>query len=152
MNQLFEEKLNALYAEFANNKNMVLSSVYDNKVSSRMMSMVFINGRFYFQTDRKFRKYKQIISNPNVALCADNIQVEGVCAEIGRPSEHIQFIEVFKTNYEGSYKKYSSLKDEVLFEITPDYIQRWLYIDGNPYIEKFNLISKSYVIERYVLY
>ncbi len=76
MNRLFKEKLNELYTEFGDSKVMVLSTACNNKVSSRMMSIVFIDGKFYFQTDKKFRKYKQVLSNFNVALCIDNIQVE----------------------------------------------------------------------------
>lgn len=38
-----------------------------------MMSVVLINGVFYFQPDKTFRKYEQIKDNPNVALCIDNI-------------------------------------------------------------------------------
>ncbi len=147
--KIFKEKLNDFYAEFGDSKIMVLSSAYENKVSSRMMSIVFINGRFYFQTDKNFRKYEQIISNPNIALCADNVQIEGVCKEVGKPSDNIKFIKIFKKKYEGSYEKYSNLKDEVLFEISPVYIERWLYIDNISYIEKFEFEKQRYTIDRY---
>ncbi len=149
MNQVFEEKISEFYTEFGDSKIMVLSSAYNNKVSSRMMSIVLIDGKFYFQTDKKFRKYKQILSNSNIALCIDNIQLEGVCKEVGKPFDNVKFVEVFEKNYESSYKNYSNLSDEVLFEISPSYIQRWLYIDGKPFIEKFDLESKSYVIDKY---
>ncbi len=149
MNLLFGEKLNEFYTEFGDSKIMVLSSACNNKVSSRMMSIVFIDGKFYFQTDKNFRKYKQIIANPNIALCIDNIQIEGICKECGQPFDNVKFIEVFKKNYESSYEKYSNLGDEVLFEISPNYMQRWLYIDGEPYIQKFDFIKQEYNISSY---
>ncbi len=151
MNKVFDKKINEFYTEFGDSKIMVLSSSCNNKVSSRMMSIVFIDGKFYFQTDKKFRKYKQIADNPNIALCIDNIQIEGVCKECGRPSDNSKFLEIFKKNYNSSYEKYSNLKDEVLFEISPNYVQRWVYIDGKPYIQKFDFIKQEYNIFSYNL-
>ncbi len=72
-----------------------------------------------------------------------------MCKEVGRPSDNRKFIELFKKNYESSYEKYSNLKDEVLFEISPNYIQKWLYIDGKAYIEKFDFLKQSYTIDGY---
>ncbi|MFQ7174659.1 MAG: pyridoxamine 5'-phosphate oxidase family protein [Thomasclavelia ramosa] len=48
-----------------------------------MMSIVVLNKKIYFQTDRTFRKYKQIKENPQVSLCIDNIQMEGYCEQVG---------------------------------------------------------------------
>lgn len=64
---------------------MVLSTSYQDKVTSRMMSVIIFDGEFYFQTDKNFRKYNQIKNNPNVLLCCDNISVEGICTELGKP-------------------------------------------------------------------
>ena len=42
----FREKYESFLAEFSKGKTMVLSSFDDGKVSSRMMSLVCINGLF----------------------------------------------------------------------------------------------------------
>ncbi len=110
-----------------------------------------VQKKFYFQTDKKFRKYKPILSNPNIALCIDNIQLESVCKDIGRTFDNVKFVEVFEKNYESYYKNYSNLSDEVLFEISPRYIQRWLYIDRKPFVEKMYFESKTYSIDEYDL-
>ena len=78
MNNTFDEKYNNFFDEFGKGKAMVLSSSENNIVSSRMMSVVQANGLFYFQTDKTFRKYSQLIANPQVALCINNIQIEGI--------------------------------------------------------------------------
>ena len=70
---VFKEKFEEFIMEFKKGKTMVLSSSENNKVTSRMMSIVCIDGLFYFQTDKTFRKYNQIISNPQVDLCIENI-------------------------------------------------------------------------------
>ena len=72
----FSEKYSDLMDQFGTSKKMVLSTAEKNIVSSRMMSVIQINGKLYFQTDKTFRKYRQIAQNPSVALCIDNIQIE----------------------------------------------------------------------------
>lgn len=141
------------YKEFLNDfkiaRHMVLATSNNDIVSSRMMCVVEIDGNFYFQTDKKFRKYNELINNPNVSLCIDNIQIEGIVKEMGKPKDNIDFINVFKKHFEGSYKAYSMLEDERLFKITPSRIERWKYIENTPYIEVFNLINNEYKLEKY---
>ncbi len=43
-----------------------------------MMSIIIDGGKFYFQTDKDFRKYEQIKGNPHVALCIDNLSIEPI--------------------------------------------------------------------------
>ncbi len=80
----FHDKYQAFLSDFGNGRTMVLSTSENDIVSSRMMSIIQIEG-VYFQTDLTFKKYRQLLSNPNVALCIDNIQIEGVCEELEHP-------------------------------------------------------------------
>ncbi len=146
---VFTEKYEEFLLEFTNGKTMVLSSSKDNKVTSRMMSVVLIDGLFYFQTDKTFRKYNQLISNPQVALCAENIQIEGVCEEIGHPLNNNLFCDVYKECFEGSFNRYSSLENETVFVVKPTYVERWIYVDGVPFIEIFNVEKKEYGLGKY---
>lgn len=145
----FLNKYNDFLSVFNKGKTMVLSSCEDNKVSSRMMSIVYIDGLFYFQTDMKFRKYRELINNPQVALCIDNIQIEGVCKEIGHPMANTQFCSEYGKNFNTSFNLYSSLKNERLFAVYPTFIERWLYIDGVPFIEIFNVEHQVYKLTKY---
>lgn len=79
----FDEKLPALWKKIGTQGIMTLSTCSENRVTSRPMSMVVIDGRFYCQTDRTYLKYKQILENPNVAVCHKNFSIEGTCQCIG---------------------------------------------------------------------
>ena len=147
--EVFEEKMESLFADFGKGRKMVLSTSVNDRVSSRMMSVVRIEGEFYFQTDRKLRKYHQLSANPHVALCIDNIQIEGSCSELGHPLDHRPFCSVFQECFKGSYDAYSSLENERLFAVKPTYIERWIYQNGIPYIEHFDLESRQYSFEKY---
>ena len=145
----FSEKYSDLMDQFGTSKKMVLSTAEKNIVSSRMMSVIQINGKLYFQTDKTFRKYRQIAQNPSVALCIDNIQIEGRCREIGRPLENNEFLQKFQRCFPDSYKRYSLLENEVLFEVTPTYIERWVYIDSVPFIEIYDISNEEYRLDEY---
>lgn len=146
---IFEDKYNEFLVEFGKGKKMVLSTSENDEVTSRMMSIVQMDGAFYFQTDKAFRKYSQLINNPKVALCIDNIQIEGICEEVGHPMNNIDFCRIYQECYKGSYKMYSALKNERLFRITPAYLERWIYKEGVPYMEIFDIEKQTYRLSRY---
>ena len=129
---------------------MVLSTSKDNKVSSRMMSIIQINGQFYFQTDVTMKKYHQLKFNKNVALCIDNIQIEGVCEEKCHPLDNNLFCNIFQKCFKGSFDAYSSLKNERLFVVKPLFVERWIYSDSIPYIEIFDIENEQYSYKKYL--
>lgn len=134
---------------FGKGKPMVLSTCAGDHVTSRMMSVVQLDGAFYFQTDRAFRKYAQLKANPRAALCIDNIQIEGVCEELGHPSICPAFSEAYRECYPGSYARYSQLEGERVFLLKPAFIERWVYRDGVPFVETFDMNSNVYTLAEY---
>ncbi len=147
--ETFSDRYKVFLEDFGKGKTMVLSTSENNIVSSRMMSVVEIDGNFCFQTDMTFRKYRQLSCNHNVALCADNVQIEGICEELGHPLDNAAFCERFRECFKGSFDAYTALKNERLFRVTPLYIERWIYKDGVPYIETFDIRERLYKISRY---
>lgn len=145
----FQNKLCAFLGEFGIGKSMVLSTSLHDKVTSRMMSVVQKDGVFYFQTDKTFRKYEQLTHNANVALCIDNIQIEGICEELGHPKEHHDFCEAFAERFQNSYKHYSGLPNERLFRVTPTRIERWLYEGDNALVEVMDVENETYTLSPY---
>lgn len=148
----FNEKLQAFFEEFGSGRTMVLSTCADcteGRVSSRMMSVVLTDGKFFFQTDTQLRKYAQLKENPRAALCIDNIQIEGVCKELGHPLDHEAFVRAFEGRFKGSFDAYTSLKNERLFALEPEYVERWVYRDGAPFVEIFFIPEERYVFEPY---
>ena len=84
---VYQEKFAEFLREVGSGKKMALSTSCQDVVTSRMMSVIQINGFFYFQTDRTSRKYAQLLETPRAALCMDNIQMEGLCRETGHPGK-----------------------------------------------------------------
>ena len=147
---MYERKLSELFRTIGKVKKMVLSTSYDNRVTSRMMSFVIFDNKFYCQTDKTFLKYQQIKLNPKVALCIDNIQIEGIAKNIGKPLENKKFINLFKQYYKTSYEIYSFLENEILLEIEPTSIGVWIYKEFIPVREFYNLEIKEIKEESYL--
>lgn len=142
----FDEKLPNLWKKIGTHGIMTLSTCSENRVTSRPMSVVVIDGKFYCQTDQTYLKYKQILENQNVAVCHKNFSIEGVCQCIGKPleSKNDFFIRAFKKYFYGSYKAYSDLHNELLLKIIPTLIYSWNYKLTKPYMEYFDFVNSIY--------
>jgi uncharacterized pyridoxamine 5'-phosphate oxidase family protein len=135
---------NEIFNILGDKKVMVLATCYENLVTARSMSCIIIGKKIYFQTDTTFQKIKQMIENPNIALCIDNIQIEGIAKIKKHPfdDENYEFLNAFKENYKNSYEHYSHIKNEVVVEIKPTLITLWKY-EGSQPLRDFLDIKKS---------
>lgn len=148
----FAVKLNEFFSNLGVAKKMVLATSKDDKVTARMMSCIIFDSSFYFQTDKKFLKYEQICANPQVALCIDNIQVEGMSTIWGHPLDKCNafFRTAFELNYKGSFDSYTTLTDEVLLKVNPTKITLWEYEKSKPYRLFFDIENQIFSKEFYV--
>ncbi len=85
MDLSYSDLENEIYNNIGEKAFLVLSTSYKDRVTSRTMSFLVIDKKFYFQTDDTFLKFEQIKNNPNVSLCINNIQIEGVAKILGHP-------------------------------------------------------------------
>lgn len=99
------------------------------------MSVVRLGDRFYFQIDGDSRKAAQLRENPRAALCLGNLQIEGVCREIGRPQEHKAFCAAYRAAFPSTFDRYTHLECERLWEFAPDFAKKWSYEGGEPFEE-----------------
>lgn len=147
---LFEQKRITLFNEIGECKKMVLSTSFEDYVTSRMMSIIIYDGIFYFQTDKTFKKYEQLQKNRKVALCIDNISVEGYSKELGHPMENSDFCNLYKNYFPSAYNRYTQLANERLFSIEPIIIKKWIYEEDEPYEEVFDFVGKIYEKRKYL--
>lgn len=145
----FEEEYLKFWQEFGKSRKMVLSTSLNDAVTSRTMSVVVLDEKLYFQTDKTFRKYNQLKGNPRVALCIDNIQIEGQCNEMGILIDNEKYCNAYKEHFPDSFNRYSLLKNERLFAVMPTYIERWIYIDSVPYMQIFDVKNRKCTLEQY---
>lgn len=130
----YEKLKNEVIFNLENNRTWVLSTASDGNVSSRSMSIINKGLDIYFQTNKCYIKYNQITKNNNVALCFNNISIEGVAEEIGdwKDEKNKELMELYKSVHLSSFNAYGLLDGQVVYKVTPKKIKMWKYINGNP--------------------
>ena len=149
MNTEFQTKLSELRKKIGNHNVMTFSTCAENRVTSRQMSVVAVDGNFYCQTSENFLKYKQIIQNSNVALCFKNFSIEGVCSDVGKPADgsNASVLKAIKKYFPLAYKSYSFLSEERLLKIVPIFVYSWNYEFTKPYMEFWDMRRFTYLKE-----
>ena len=150
--KLFQEKSGAVFRLLGDYKVGALATSVHDHPSVRSVSCIFINGEIFFQTDRMMAKAGQIRQNNDVAICFDNIQISGVCEDIGHPFSpaNSDVYSLFQKSYPKAAAKYSGMANECFFKITPYFIQSWAYCDGEPHIEVIDYKKKQYRLQKYI--
>ena len=145
----YKQEIKSVFKILDNEKYIVLATASKDRVTARIISHIILNDLIYFQTDSNFLKTKQIKQNKKVALCLNNIQIEGEATICAHPYDNEEFIEKFKTKHKDSYKQYSNLKDEITIQIKPTFITIWEYKEGKPLRKFLNILKNEATFEYY---
>jgi uncharacterized pyridoxamine 5'-phosphate oxidase family protein len=114
--------------ELKKHERMVLSTSEGSYVTSRTIRCILKGMTIYHLTNQNSRKYKQIASNPKVALAHGNLQVEGFASLKGHPlrEENTAFIEFIQKKQPEVYEYWSNRHFHYqglgLIEVTPSRI------------------------------
>ncbi|MDR0999774.1 MAG: pyridoxamine 5'-phosphate oxidase family protein [Clostridiales bacterium] len=132
---VYKTELEKIYTHIGESKIMALATSIKNHPTVRLMSCIVYENKIFFQTGTDLIKYKQICENNNVALCVDNIQMEGIANILGRTNDkqNNEIMEMYKKHFKNSYETYAHNETEVLIEVALKKIIKWDYENGKPY-------------------
>jgi uncharacterized pyridoxamine 5'-phosphate oxidase family protein len=129
---------------------IVLATTSNNRVTARTVSFVNNGLHVFFWSYRNHTKCKQIKENPNVALCRDNLQVEGTASLHGSilNNYNIDYLTIFKKKFPKDYKRYVNEPDMTLVKVKPILFILLVNIDGTLYRDHLDVTNKhAYRIE-----
>ncbi len=123
----YEELEKEAMGEIQKHTHMVLATCHGGSVSARTMLCIPSGLTLYFITHRNSRKFKQVCTNPNVALADGNLQIEGVVATKGQPldTENAACITAFREKRPERYQAWATERghldnpDMRVVEVTP---------------------------------
>lgn len=132
MEGIFSDEFEKALDTIAGKGIAVLATSADDRVSARAMSFVRVGNSLWFQTDDRFDKADHMRRNPNVALCLDNIQLEGTVVNHGHSSVpgNEEFVRHYAEKHPGSFKMYTAGAYNCIMEIEPRLITLWRYREG----------------------
>lgn len=137
---------NSIIAQLNTISEIVLSTSYQDRVTSRTISIVNDGLSLFFLTLKTYRKYKQIGKNSQVALCFENLQIEGHANIRNHPDDIENSIishRLKKGRFADIYSKYSKYENCVLIEVIPQFMTRYLSTDDKPYFEYLDIKSEK---------
>lgn len=123
----FKDAVGVMFEKLGNSKIMALATSQNDVVMVRNVSCVFYDEKIYFKTDKNFRKTQQLYANPQVAMCFNGVQVEGIAKNLGLVIDEPgrRFEQYYKQYLWGSYNAYSHIDTEILIEVTPTFVEIW---------------------------
>lgn len=123
----FQKTEEKLFKKLGTHKIMALASSFDDKVTVRNVSCIFYDNRIFFKTDKNFRKTKQLLKNPNIALCVGGIQIEGLAKNLGLvvDDKENKFEKLYEKYWRTSYNAYPHEETEILIEVIPKFVEIW---------------------------
>ncbi len=113
---------------------LVLATASGNRVTARTMSIVNEGLGIYFQTEACMDKCMQMAENPCVALCFENVQIEGIAQSKGCVcDEGNQLLrDRYCEHHRRSFERYCHLDGQVFVEVRPTRVTLWKYLGSKP--------------------
>lgn len=144
----YSKAYKALFQEIGPWQLMALATHDGESVTSRTVSVVVIEEKLYFQTDRKSIKARQLLHNGNAAVSFGAYEILGKCCSLGHPlsADNSKIFGVFQQYFTSAANKYSHLEDELLFQFVPTVIKKWVYSDHGAEIHVLDIKNSTYEI------
>ena len=123
----FQAAVEQFYQKLGRKKIMALATSLNDHVMVRNVSVIIHEGKILFKTDQNFRKTKQLIENPQVAICYWGVQIEGIAVNHGlvADQEDDSFRALYQKYWEKSYNAYPHKDSEILIEVVPKLVEIW---------------------------
>jgi general stress protein 26 len=121
----YEERKAQVEAFLKSKHAISLATSQDDHVTVRTISFACRALEIVFLTFDHSLKCKQIRANPNVALCRDNVQIEGKAEILGTASdpEKASYADLLRTSYPGSFQADASRVGMVIVRVIPEIVK-----------------------------
>lgn len=123
----FQAAVEQFYQKLGHKKIMALATSLNDHVMVRNVSVIIHDGKILFKTDKNFRKTKQLVENPRVAICYWGVQIEGIAVNHGLVVDQVDhsFQTLYQKYWETSYNAYPHKNSEILIEVVPKFVEIW---------------------------
>jgi general stress protein 26 len=141
------------FLESEDNAIMVLATSCDDRVLARSVLIASNGLDIYFFTWGHSRKCIQIQKNPRVALCKDNVQIEGVAEILGGLLDESNkgYTDIIRNKHPGAIESWKDQPGMVIARVRPTSIITGESIDGEPYVEFLDPENETAYAERWGL-
>ncbi|NHJ84421.1 MAG: pyridoxamine 5'-phosphate oxidase family protein [Asgard group archaeon] len=122
--------------------DIILATSLDDRVTARTVSFVNNDFDIYFLTWNHNKKVIQLNNNSNVALCLQNVQIEGEAENLGWAfgEKNTSIGELFITKFSQNWwNAFSKIKEMIMIKIKPKSIVRFERINRRFHFQNLDL-------------
>jgi uncharacterized pyridoxamine 5'-phosphate oxidase family protein len=152
----YEEKRQEFIRILASEDNtvMVLATSQNDRVLARNVLIASDGLDIYFFTWGHSRKCQQIQENPRVALCKDNVQIEGVAEILGSllGEGNSEYTGIIRAKFPEAVEEWEQYPAMVIVRVRPTAVVIGVSIDDEPYLEHLDLENETAYAERWADY
>jgi len=141
----YEAKERDVIAFLEGKHSIVLATSLDDRVTARTVSFVNDGLDVLFMSWGHNTKCVQIRANPRVALCRDQVQIEGRAEILGSLSDpaNQSYAELLKKKYPREFTGFAHQPGMVLVRVVPSKIGVFAVIGGQFYVDYLDLREKK---------
>ena len=129
---------------------IVLATSFDNRVTARTVTYASKGLDIYFMSWGHHKKCVQIRGNPKVALCRDNMTMEGLEEILGNPldEKNKEYAEIYRNKFPRDFAGFARIPGMVLVKVTPTFIVSWVRIENRFFLEHLDLENKRAYLKK----
>ena len=133
-------------------KTMVLATSHGDRVTERTVLIASTGLDIYFFSWGHSRKCEQIRTNPRVALCKDNVQIEGVAEILGSLTNKKtrKYTDILRTKFPEAIARWEHRPGMVIARVKPVLVV--IGGRGEPHLEFLDLKNKEAYAEKWAYY
>lgn len=120
----YEERLAQVESFLSAKRAIVFATSEGDRVTARTVSFASSGAEVYFMSFAANTKCLQIRANPHVALCRDNVQIEGTAQILGpvTDSENAAYAGLLREKYPEDYAADAAHPEMILIRVVPSRI------------------------------
>jgi len=124
---------------------IILATSHNNRVTARTVTFASKELDIYFMSWEHHTKCLQIRENPRVALCRDNVQIEGLAEILGSPldEKNREYAEIYRNKVPRDFEGFASQPGMILVKVTPISIVSMVNIDNWLYLEHLDIENEK---------
>jgi len=129
---------------------IVLATSFDNRVTARTVTYASKGLEVYFMSWGHHKKCVQIRGNPKVALCRDNLTMEGLAEILGNPldQKNKEYVEIYRNKLPHDFAGFARIPGMVLVKVKPAFVVSWVRIKNRFFLEHLDLESQRAYLKK----
>lgn len=146
----YREKLAQVESFLASKRAIVFATSAEGRVTARTVSLASRGTEILFMSFAANMKCRQIQVNARVALCRDNVQIEGtaeILGPVGSPA-NAKDAELLLGKYPEEFRRHVADPRMVLIRVRPSRIAVFRTQDGEYVVDRLDLERETLSVER----